>query len=254
MKTQKTISNKTASRVFSLIAIILLGIFAFTLNAQTIVVDPVATNITNTGNGYSNDEIIFATFQNRFNNSFVLTPNINGFDYYSWSGFIGKDSDTQQTYATCNNSTLVTIDGDNTSSLLIDWMHTARSTASSEMFYVYAYNFLQLNVKMSVTAGGGYNVGDIITVYYDYDIFASGITKHEANSEDPVHSNNQFFLNGNDELGPSLSFNDPPGLSGWNIKKLTGSFTIAVGAQFDILIKSSRVFVLDFSLFLLPHS
>jgi len=238
MKTQSTNPTRRIKRMFTTLVVMLFSLITISLQSQTIVVDQPATKIINKGNGYCNDMINVLTSETPVNNRFTFIKKFMGADYYSWSGFISKDEDTPITYAASNNSTLVTINGDSTSSLFIDWLHTARSSASSEIYYAYTVNLLELTVTMTIAPGGGYNLGDPIPVFYNYDVFASGQTRHEANQEDPVHSNNQFFLNGNDELGIGFNFNDPPGLSGWNRRMKNGTLTVIVGTSFNISLSS----------------
>jgi len=221
-------------------SLVILWIISPETIAQTFQVIQAETTIANNGDGFADILPVWCIDNGPLwptNSTNTFITNIYGFDYWAWSGYIAKvTSSNCPFYVSANNSTLVRIEGDNTSFLEAGWLHVARSHCLLEAEYLaWTNNDLDFTIKCKILPGGGYNTGDPIIIYYEWDIFASGQTKHEAVNEDPVWSNNQFFIGNNNVLLPYMfNFNNPPGLSGWNRKKIRGALNKIVGDIIEI--------------------
>jgi len=238
MKTNKTISARLFKGLCSLVIITF-----FLLNpnenfSQTIIVDPINTIINNNGNGFA-DNFDYAGNVTGNNASNFFSTNVNGFDYFSWSHFMGSEG-FFISYARFNNDSYVRIKGDSLMLMEIDWQNYSKVSCNVESGYLAnANNILNFSIILFISPGGGYSIGDSIKVYYNYEICSSGLTKHEAGNEDQISSNNSFKIKGIEQAGPWFSFNNPPGLSGWNLKEISDAFYVKVGDIFKIQVSSN---------------
>jgi hypothetical protein len=246
MKTQKTISSKSTKGFFPLVVIILfLTILSFSLNAQTIVVDPANTNIFNFGEG-SADNFDNGSPPSVAGNNLTafFSTNANGFDYFAWGHFSASDRENN-TYARFNNDSYVRIKGDSSGLMQIDWQNFSKVSACVEVGYTAnTSNNLVFSIEIFVAPGGGYSIGDPINVYYNYEICGSGLTKHEAGNEDTVYCNNTFLINGIDEIANTFNFNNPPPLpftipNIFNWKISYDTISVLVGDRFTIKVTSN---------------
>lgn len=215
-------------------------IMAMMADAQTFLIVPAQTTIQNNGSGFSDITPINCTDNGPLfpvNTSNAFQTNINGYDFWSYSGFNARVVSLNcPEYVSANNYTLVRIDGAGTGYLTTDWWHASRSHCIVEAQYAaWCKNALDFTVNFRIGPGGGYVAGDSIVIYYRYDIFASGITQHEAGSEDSLSADNKFLLEGTNVLAPYIfTFMNPPGLSGWNKRTVTGTLHRKIGEIISI--------------------
>ncbi len=164
---------------------------------------------------------------------------VPGFSAYDYGLYCKADAkvEYQWTYAHGWGDTYSTIDGDLTQRLKIKWRHTSHATSGIDpgQYFVWSTDSFVFTVDMMVLPGGGFNIGDPITVYYRYNVFTSGQTQHENVSEDSIASTNAFGIDGINQLGPAFNFYSPGGLPGYNrLDNVFGQISTNVGQLFSV--------------------
>nr|NQU92814.1 hypothetical protein [Bacteroidota bacterium] len=227
MKLKSNTNNHKSDLIKAWILTLLVsGIFVFFLNhalGQTV---NLSTSIVDITSNVFADEMTVAGNDSDSDVVNTLTVGMMGNEYGAYSQIDAHENTVQNMYAHARNLTDIGINGNATQNFSMYWHHLSKVDAYSEAFTATADNNMSLDLGIQVAAGGTYNNGDAITVYYLYSVYAKCATVHENVSEDPISMVNYFELNGVDQLGGGFDFADPPGPPGSNSLVLVGgSFT-----------------------------
>ena len=248
MKTQKILWKRLSTRTFCILMATFFMMMAYALNAQTLVVDPVASTVSITGNGTAfNFDIPTPGVTGTIVGPTAFAP-ASGFDFHAYQRLLMSDGwFPSSSFARFIIESRVRAKGDNTGILNIDWMNSVKLRSDVETgFWADASDSLGLSLKINVTPGGNYPTGSVVPVFYKYSLFGIGSTKHENEpvKEDPILCSNTFSIDGTDEVGNTFNFNNPalppstiPNLL--NRKVSVGIIMVTVGTPFTIQVSST---------------
>lgn len=162
------------------------------------------------------------------------------YDYISARAYTAKVSTPCGTVR-AHNSSHCYLGGDGSSALDIDFQNWASVYSLIEAPYnATAENEYWFNIELEIAPGGGFNIGDQVDMNFEYLIYGGGWTDHEDINEDPIATINSFNFNGNDLLGTSFNFANPPGMSGWNVVSNAGTMQVTVGDVITLAFSSSH--------------
>ncbi len=136
-----------------------------------------------------------------------------------------------------NNSSHLHILGDLSSYMQIDWKNWSRvyTLVETDLYQATAVSSFTYDFGVRILPGGGYNLGDPVILYYQYEILGSGWTDHEAMDEDIMFTNNEFIFNTEEILQNKFNFACPGqvGRGGKQLIKM-GSMFVNVGDTLDL--------------------
>lgn len=168
-----------------------------------------------------------------------FTPGLNGHSFATYCYVYSKEEgNPPQHEVTSTVGSRAIIDGDNTSTIHIRWKNTGTTYATTDGHAARVFSDQSVAVAMEVT---GLPPGTPATVYWWFDIFAGGNTKHDDPNlqEDSIAVVSALDIAGDPQFGDQFSFSSPAGLPGWNEwKNITGTMKVVAGSTFVFSVSS----------------